>query len=198
MGKLLAFASSFFLPGGPLLAALGYIFKPSRMIVWVPLVFLAVSVMSAGLAMKNYIRSAEASKALVIKQGGQIDQLRGEVQLERQSVETATKNIVTYTKAVQVYAAKQQVYQAQITTIRSKLAPTKIIEKAQTDEKGATDDLNRDYADMLSMFDSTTNAAAAASGGTPGNPGQTTVTTTVTRHDTTREVEHPQKRDTGP
>ena len=198
MGKLLGFAGSFFLPGGPLLAALGYIFKPSRMIVWVPLVFLTVSVMSAGLAMKNYIRSAEASQALVIKQGGQIDQLRGQVELERQSVETATRNIVTYTKAVQVYAAKQAVYQEQISTIRSKLAPTKIIEKAQTNAQGAEDDLNRDYADMLRMFDSTTSSAAAASDPSSRDTSQTTVTTTVTRQDTARPVAHPQKGDTGP
>ena len=198
MGKLFGAALAFFTPGGPLLAFLGYIFKPSRMIVWVPLVFLVFSVIFAGFEVKNYVKHADANAALVVKQGGQIDQLKGEVELERQSVETATKNIVTYTKAVQVYAAKQAVYQQQITTIRSKLSPTKIIEKAQTNAQGATDDLNRDYADMLSMFDSTTSAAAAASGSGQGNPGQTTVTTTVTRHDTTRQVEHPQKGDTGP
>ena len=112
--KLGGGALTFFTPGGPLLAFVGYIFKPSRMIVWVPLVFLTFSVVFAGFAVKNYVASAEASKLLVVKQGEQIGRLREEVELQRISVETATRNIVTYTKAVQVYATKQAVYQQQI------------------------------------------------------------------------------------
>ena len=195
IAKLIA---SFFIPGGPLLGVFAYIFKPARLVIWLPLVFLAASVVFAGFAVKNYVRKAEANNVLVAAQGQQIKGLTGEVELQRQSVITATKNIQTYTRAVQVYAAKQEVYQQQIGVLRTKLAPTLILQKAHTDVKGATGDLNRNYADMLSMFDGATADAAVASDPGARDSSQTTTTTTRTRQDTTGPVASPPKRDTGP
>ena len=201
MGKLLSLlggVGSFFVPGGPFLGILGYIFKPSRVIIWLPLLFLVVSILFAGVQAKNYVHRAEANGVLVVQQGDKIKSLSDEVELQRQSVLTATRNIQTYTTAVQTYARQQYQYQQQITTIRSKLEPTKITEKAQTDAKGASDDLNGDYADMLRLFDDATGAAAVASGGGQGNPVKTVTTTTVTREDTARPMASSQKGDTGP
>lgn len=191
-------ALTFVTPGGPLLGVLGYVFKPSRMIVWVPLAFMTGSIIFAGVTVKNYIHASEESKRQVVALQGNVRDLSGQVQLERQSVITVSRNLETYTKAVNQYAAKQTLYQQQIGQLRVRLNPSPILEKAKTDEKGATADLNQSYAGMLRMFDETTNAAAVASGGGTRDSSQTTVTTTVTRQDTTRPVASHPKRDAGP
>ena len=198
MKSLFNAAMSFFVPGGPLLAALGYIFKPSRVIVWLPLLFLVVSVCFAGVQARRYVSAAQANGVLVVQQGDKIKDLQKEVQLQRQSVDTATRNIQVYTTAIQTYAKQQYAYQQEISTIRSKLEPTKITEKAQTDAKGASDDLNSEYADMLRLFDNATGAAASASGGSQGDTRKTVVTTTVTGKNADGPVAGTQKRNPGP
>lgn len=200
--SLLGTIVSAFVPGGavlsPIMGFLGYILNPARLIVWVPLLFMAGSIIFAGMAVKNYVASAEASKAEVIQLKSDVATLSSQVQLERQSVDIATTNIQTYTKAVQTYAAKQQVYQAQIAKLKVALDPAKIVQKAQTDEKGATDDVNAEYNNLLGVFNDASDAATVASGGATGDSSKTTTTTTVTSTNHASTVASPQKRDTGP
>lgn len=190
-----------FVPGvGPFLSAasgvFGYIFTPSRMVVWVPVVLVAGTI---GFVYVDFQNLKKAETALVVQVAADkttISTLTNDVEVERQSIVTLQTNLTNYQAAVQNYAAQQVTFRTQIAALRSKLSAAQFIKKAQTDAPGASADLNSAYGALVLQLRTATGASGADA--SQGNPSKGPAAASVPAGPAKPAVVSPQKRDDGP